>query len=172
MYLKNPFPFQVRVLIWVATHPKNLHRQATAVKHTWARRANKVLFMSSENSDFPTVAIKVPNGREHLTAKTMKSFRYVYEHHFDDADWFMKADDDTFVIVENLRKFLEDKDPEQPHYYGHHFTWVIKGGYNSGGGGFVVSKEALRRFAKADFGAKCRQDGGFEDVEWGKCDVE
>ena len=34
---------------------------------------------------------------------TMQAFDYVYKYHKADADWFLKADDDTFIIVENLR---------------------------------------------------------------------
>ena len=32
-----------------------------------------------------------------------QAFTYVWENHRDDADWFIKADDDTFVIMENLK---------------------------------------------------------------------
>lgn len=78
--------------------------------------------------------LNVEEGRGHLTAKTMHAYKYVYDHHFNDADWFMKADDDTFVIVENLRHFLSDKDPNEPVYHGHHFKALVKPqGYHSGG---------------------------------------
>ena len=32
-----------------------------------------------------------------------QAFTYVWENHREDADWFIKADDDTFVIIENLK---------------------------------------------------------------------
>lgn len=111
-----------RVLCWVMTGPKNLDTKAVHVRNTWGRRCNKLLFMSSEwNSSFPTIGLNVSEGREHLTGKTMQAFRYVYENHFDDADWFMKADDDTYVIVENLRYFVSSYNPEEPIYFGHMF---------------------------------------------------
>ncbi|KAL8568517.1 hypothetical protein ACOMHN_066507 [Nucella lapillus] len=161
----------IRVLIWVMTAPKNLQSKAKVVRDTWGRRANKLIFFSSEtDKEFPAVGLDVPEGREHLTAKTMKGFRYIYEKHFNDADWFMKVDDDTYVIVENLRYFLSGENTSQPIYFGHHFKPIVKQGYYSGGGGYVVSKEALRRFAvKGNDSKICRQDGGAEDAEFGKC---
>lgn len=80
------------------------------------------------------VEVDVEEGRNHLTAKTMHAFKHMYDNHFDEADWFMKADDDTFAIMENLRYFLSDKNPSDPVYYGHHFNVIVKPqGYYSGG---------------------------------------
>lgn len=30
----------------------------------------------------------------------------------------MKADDDTYVAMKNLREYLSQYDPKQPHYFG------------------------------------------------------
>jgi len=35
-----------------------------------------------------------------------------------DADWFLKAEDDTYVIMENLGYFLSKLNPSEPHYIG------------------------------------------------------
>ncbi|XP_025093752.1 glycoprotein-N-acetylgalactosamine 3-beta-galactosyltransferase 1-like isoform X3 [Pomacea canaliculata] len=162
---------EVRVLVWVMTAPKNLQNKARVVRDTWGKRSNKLLFFSSEtDKNFPTIGLNVSEGREHLTAKTMNGFRYVYEHHLDDADWFMKVDDDTYVIVENLRYFLSNEDTREPVWFGHHFKTIVKQGYYSGGGGYVLSKEALKRlYEKGSDPNVCRQDGGAEDAELGRC---
>jgi len=47
------------------------------------------------DTSLPTVKIPVKEGRNYLWSKTKEAFRYVYEHHFEEADWFFKADDDT-----------------------------------------------------------------------------
>ncbi|XP_060592471.1 glycoprotein-N-acetylgalactosamine 3-beta-galactosyltransferase 1-like isoform X2 [Ruditapes philippinarum] len=165
--LKN----KIRVLCWVMTSPQNLQKKAIHVRNTWAHRCNKLIFISSEtNTSFPTVGIDVPEGRDHLTGKTMKAFRFIFENHFDEADWFMKADDDTYVILENLRYFLSSQNKDDPIYFGHHFKTIVKQGYFSGGAGYVLSKEAMRRFgARGNDSKLCRQDGGAEDAEFGKC---
>ena len=48
--------------------------------------------------------------------------KYLSKHHLEDYDWFLKADTDTYVIMENLRLMLSEHDPTAAVYYGHHFT--------------------------------------------------
>ena len=80
----------------------------------------------------------------------------------------MKVDDDTYLIVENLRYFLSDKNASFPVYFGLHFhAENDKYGYHSGGAGYVLSREALSRFAHGN--RRCKQDNGPEDYNMGVC---
>ena len=161
---------KVRILCWIMTSPVTLDSRAKHVKLTWGKRCDVLLFISSiQNDSFPTVGFNTSEGREHLTAKTMHAFRYVYTHYFDKADWFLKADDDTYDIVENLRHFLSEQNPDEAVYFGHHFNYYILQGYMSGGAGYCLSKEALRRFGEKSRDSLCSQDGGDEDVRFGEC---
>ncbi|GCB61058.1 hypothetical protein scyTo_0012849, partial [Scyliorhinus torazame] len=161
---------KVRILCWVMTGPQNLATKAKHVKATWSKKCNVVLFMSSEeDKDFPTVGLGVKEGRDQLYWKTIKAFHYVYEHHLNDADWFMKADDDTFVVVDNLRWLLSKYSPDQPIFFGRKFKPYIKQGYMSGGAGYVLSKEALKRFVDAFKTGKCTHFTSTEDLAMGKC---
>ena len=160
------------MLCWIMTAPNNLQKKAIAVKNTWAKRCNKFIFFSSvTNSSFPTIGLNVSEGREHLTGKTINAFKYCYEHYGRQFDWFLKADDDTYIVVENLRFFLSHHNPERPIYFGHKFTPHVKQGYFSGGAGYVLSRKALEVFANRGLRnpLMCRQDGGAEDAEIGKC---
>ncbi|XP_062541617.1 glycoprotein-N-acetylgalactosamine 3-beta-galactosyltransferase 1-like [Armigeres subalbatus] len=163
---------EVRVLCWVMTNPNNHQAKALHVKRTWASRCNKILFMSTTvDPVLNSIALPVKEGRHHLWAKTKEAFKYIHKHHLDDADWFLKADDDTYVVLENLRYMLYPYSSSNPIYFGCKFKVSVKQGYMSGGAGYVLSKEALKRFVeKAIPNKSCRQDsGGSEDVELGKC---
>ncbi|KAI0236823.1 Glycoprotein-N-acetylgalactosamine 3-beta-galactosyltransferase 1 [Lamellibrachia satsuma] len=176
---------QVRVLCWIMTSPSRLNERARYVRDTWGTRCNVLLFASDyKNASFPTIDISVPNGREHLAMKTAKTFDYIYKHHRDEADWFLKAsfmkhkahvatcdvltDDDTYVIMENLRHLLEPHNPLEALSFGHHLLGSTKKGFFSGGAGYVISREALNRLAHRPDG-RCRDDGPGEDVMIGAC---
>ena len=40
------------------------------------------------------------------------------------SDWFMKADDDTFVVVENLKHLLSNYSTNDPIHFGHNFKYL------------------------------------------------
>lgn len=161
---------KVRILCWVMTGPDNLHSKARHVKATWSRHCNTVLFMSSvENRDFPTVGLGTSEGRDQLYWKTIRAFHYVLKNHGEEADWFLKADDDTFVVVENLRWILSNYSSEEPIYFGKRFKPYVKQGYMSGGAGYVLSKEALRRFVQGFSTEVCTHTTSVEDLAMGQC---
>ncbi|XP_062314527.1 glycoprotein-N-acetylgalactosamine 3-beta-galactosyltransferase 1-A [Osmerus eperlanus] len=161
---------KVRILCWVMTGPSNLHSKAHHVKATWSRHCNLVVFMSSvDDPDFPTVGLGTGEGRDQLYWKTIRAFHYAYEHHAHQADWFLKADDDTFVVVDNLRWILSNHTSDEPVYFGKRFKPYAKQGYMSGGAGYVLSKEALRRFVEGFRTKVCAHTTPVEDLALGQC---
>lgn len=123
--LKN----KVRILCWVLTGPDNHLKRLVHIKRTWGKRCNKLLFMSSVRDDrVGTIGLNVSEGRQNLWKKTHAAFEYVYKYHKNDADWFLKADDDTYVIVENLRNFLIAYSPQQPIHFGYKFDSAVRQG--------------------------------------------
>lgn len=81
---------------------------------------------SCSDPELESIALPVNEGRDNLWAKTKEAFKYIYKHHMDDADWFLKADDDTYVIVENLRYMLYPYSPTFPIYLGCRFKPFVK----------------------------------------------
>lgn len=175
-------PSGPRVLCWINTHPPNHAKKAVHVKATWGKRCDTLLFMSTEeDKELGAVAIQnhpvsqtccnITSGRASLWNKTKTAFNYIWENHRDDADWFIKVDDDTYLIMENLKHLLKDYDTQTALFFGHRFKYF--GGYMAGGSGYVLSKAALQAFAGEVKERKVCQDEGFkwggEDVRMGKC---
>ena len=107
-------------------------------------------------------------GRANLWPKTRAAWKYIYENHADDADWFIKTEDDTYLVLENLRNFLSKYDTNEPHYFGWYFT--LEGGYNCNGAAYVFSKKTLKDFYELMKDPnKCSTNNSKEDVAVGAC---
>ncbi|GAV08332.1 hypothetical protein RvY_18042-2 [Ramazzottius varieornatus] len=159
-----------RVFCCILTQPEN-HEKAIGVKETWAKRCDGYIFVSSEHDDtLPALNAHLGEGRDILWGKTKLGFRYAYKF-IDEYDWFLKADDDTYVIMENLKLLVADYSPNQPLYFGHHFRRVTPEGYMSGGAGYVLSQAALRKFVEEglDEYSCLKKNDGPEDALMGLC---
>lgn len=146
-------PHKSKVLCWVLTSQDNADSRLSFVHRTWAKRCNVTLYFSdAPSTTFPNViALHTPKGRQHLTEKTFAALDYIFKHWVQEADWFLKADDDTYVIVENLRKFVQFYDEEKSSesvMLGHMLRHRESGDlFLSGGAGYVMNRAALRLFS-------------------------
>merc|ERR1712188_100917 len=83
--------------------------------------------------------------------KALKEFlgwRFVAEE-YPERGWFVKGDDDTYFVVNDLNRYLEDYDPRLPYFLGCKFHLGGPGGvqYVSGGAGYVLSQVASARLS-------------------------
>uniref|UniRef100_A0A7E4V054 Glycoprotein-N-acetylgalactosamine 3-beta-galactosyltransferase 1 n=1 Tax=Panagrellus redivivus TaxID=6233 RepID=A0A7E4V054_PANRE len=160
----------VRVFCLITTAKDNVETRAIHVNATWAKRCNKHVFVSTaENASLPSVDFGFPEGRAYLWNKTEAAFRYVYQNELNNFDYFLKADDDTYVVMDNLRFMLLPYNPEDALYFGCKFDVIVSTGYMSGGAGYVLSREAVRRFANTSSSACNDKTSPEEDVQVGKC---
>ena len=61
-----------------------------------------------------------------MTMYDLQAFDYILANYINEYDWFMKVDDDTFVILENLRYLLAGHSRDDPVYFGHLFKTYVK----------------------------------------------
>ncbi|BHF61359.1 hypothetical protein SprV_0100433300 [Sparganum proliferum] len=157
---------------WLANQLKQRNVKAVHVKATWARRFNGFTFISSENDpSLPALKAVEKESRSVLWQKTIFGMTNAYKNHLENFDFFMKADDDTYVIVENLRHLLSKLNPNDPIILGRRFKPFVRQGYASGGAGYVVSRAALKLIAEGMMKnvTDCTTGGGAEDVNLGAC---
>ncbi|GAB9473522.1 Glycoprotein-n-acetylgalactosamine 3-beta-galactosyltransferase [Globisporangium polare] len=120
---------RVRVLCWVNTYHKNHKKRVRSIKNTWGKKCDKILFMSDiEDPALPTVRIVAPPLHETLWQKHREIVRLIArEFREHDFDWVFKCDDDTFLLVENLKRYLLSPEIQaipatKPTLLGHRMT--------------------------------------------------
>eukprot|EP00051_Salpingoeca_urceolata_P035409 m.509190 g.509190 ORF g.509190 m.509190 type:complete len:523 (-) comp91699_c0_seq1:15-1583(-) len=136
----------VRLLCWVMTDPSNFESRAWAINATWGPRCDRTVYVSSQHHQgLDTVKLRLfeKESRDMLWRKAQLAWMYMYSHFLDSADWFIRLDDDSYVMVDNLREFLQGYNASEAHWLGRPMfadnVW-----FYSGGAGNIMSREALR----------------------------
>lgn len=134
-----------------------------------------MFFGPRDDPRWPMVKLPVRESYKKLPAKTMSAFKYIHKHFQDSYDYFLKADDDTYIIVENLRYLLMSYNDykDQPIYIGHKVDRHVKQGYLSGGASYVLNRVALNKLIedglKPGNVLECMKEVGAEDATLGRC---
>lgn len=153
------------------------HGKIQRIRETWGPKCDGFVVGSTVTD--PTVdAIHVPHpGPEvyqNIWQKVRVLWRYVYDHYYENYDWFHIGGDDLYLIVEHLKQYLESDEIRTAAHGGIYLpedeeledrtkattkpTWQVplflgarhwRAGnredvYNDGGAGYTLNKAALK----------------------------
>ena len=97
--------------------------QVDFIRETWGKQCNILSLIRYEDNE--------------LAGDLSEVYRYIWTKHKDDIDWFIKTDDESYVLMRNLRWFVSALNTSTPVW----FNWPSTGS----GKGFVFSNETFRR---------------------------
>ncbi|XP_042872866.1 glycoprotein-N-acetylgalactosamine 3-beta-galactosyltransferase 1-like [Penaeus japonicus] len=133
----------------------------------------QTFFLSSAaHPDLPNVILSNYSGYEDLWGKVLHGLRTVDP---SSAQWFLKADDDTFLLYPHLLDLLAEFDSSVPLLLGLPLVFKdesrhLQVEYMSGGAGYILSSPAVRLLQKTLL-QECHLPGltSYEDVNMGAC---
>ncbi|EDQ86290.1 uncharacterized protein MONBRDRAFT_28451 [Monosiga brevicollis MX1] len=146
-----------RIFCWIMTNPANHGEKAVAVERTWGRHCDKLVFVTTEeDAAFPTWLATLPSSesRAMLWRKSKYAWLRAYREELNHFDWFIRGDDDTYMMMDNVGHFLQQYDAAETHYFGRRFLFTdlslqAKIPFYSGGPGTILSRGALQRLGQA-----------------------
>uniref|UniRef100_A0AAF5DAW6 N-acetylgalactosaminide beta-1,3-galactosyltransferase n=1 Tax=Strongyloides stercoralis TaxID=6248 RepID=A0AAF5DAW6_STRER len=186
-----------KILCAIFSHPKKETSTLNHIIRTWLTHCDKALFITTTGENFHDKGeekkmmrievIKILSNGEKMSifTETIKSFMILYNKFFNNTigqkyDWLLKVNDNSFVVIENLKRFLRNKDKNESIYYGYNSNFnekdnkiLLNRKYITGGSGYVISKNGIKNIIeKKNFFLKnCSKEifNGFEDVIIGRC---
>ena len=133
-----------------------------------------MIFVSDvDNSEFGSIKVTENIGKDYIWGKVREGFKYAFRNHLDDFDWFLRVDDDSYVVMENLRYALSGFSPEQPLVFGRRFKDNEFSSYMHAGSGYALSRKALEKFFTESLRTPSicnyQTDVGNDDQEMARC---
>ncbi|XP_032790510.2 glycoprotein-N-acetylgalactosamine 3-beta-galactosyltransferase 1-like [Daphnia magna] len=117
----NESDVKIQLLCWVSsTFSLSISHAENVIRETWGKRCDKLLFVYTNDTN---------NGKEERLSETDNAgiirivgrttsevLQHLYDHHLNDSHWFLKADENTYVVVEQLKTMLSVQDTGTPFY--------------------------------------------------------
>jgi len=111
-----------------------------------------------------------PEEYDNIWQKVRSMWSYIYDNYYEKYDWFHIGGDDMFLIMENLRLYLESEEiktaanggiylpdgtekTQVPLFLGRRFAYQgdMNDIFNSGGSGYTLNKAALKTLVVKGF---------------------
>jgi len=163
---------KTKIFCSIYTIEKNHHKLPT-IRETWGQRCDGFM-VASDKTDPELNTIEIPHeGPEeygNIWQKNRAIWAYVYDNYYNDYDWFHIGGDDMYIIVENLRTYVESDEiklavkggsadkkipegSEVPLFLGRRFAEQgnMNRIFNSGGSGYTLNKAALKLLVTVAF---------------------
>eukprot|EP00730_Choanoeca_flexa_P018771 TRINITY_DN9148_c0_g1_i1.p1 TRINITY_DN9148_c0_g1~~TRINITY_DN9148_c0_g1_i1.p1 ORF type:complete len:506 (+),score=92.62 TRINITY_DN9148_c0_g1_i1:47-1564(+) len=144
----------VRILCWVMAHPGKLLTRARGINSTWGQQCDSLLFATISDTrhlglDWLPLSIpEEPDRRSYLWFKSQQAWQKLYQSSINDYDYFIRADDDAYLHMHNLKLYLAQRNADVPEYFGRLYN-AAGDLYYSGGSGTILSRGALKLLGKA-----------------------
>eukprot|EP00542_Grammatophora_oceanica_P009644 CAMPEP_0194035860 /NCGR_PEP_ID=MMETSP0009_2-20130614/8276_1 /TAXON_ID=210454 /ORGANISM="Grammatophora oceanica, Strain CCMP 410" /LENGTH=880 /DNA_ID=CAMNT_0038677401 /DNA_START=21 /DNA_END=2663 /DNA_ORIENTATION=+ len=142
------------------------HKNIPPIRETWGQRCDGFM-VGSNMTDASIGAVNIvhegPEEYNNIWQKVRSMWAYIYDNYYEKYDWFHIGGDDLYMIVDNLRSYVDseeiqvaqnggmylptgDEKDQTPLFLGRRFAY---GGnmddiFNSGGSGYTMNKAALK----------------------------
>jgi glycoprotein-N-acetylgalactosamine 3-beta-galactosyltransferase len=180
---KLQFNQKINLLCIILTSKKSIFERGPAIRDTWSQKCNKTMFSLNKNDLMHNISesklkflnqinilnLPLNESYDKMAEKVLLTYKMIYELEKIKFNWYLLVDDDTFIYIDNLYKFIESTDSKIPYTYGYNFKKVVSTGYHSGGGGVLMPYESLKRIYESIINNKCDFKEGYGDVALGHC---
>lgn len=152
---------------------ESAHSRIPAIQQTWGPKCDGFM-VGSTKTDKKLSAVEIlhdgPEEYNNIWQKVRSMWSYIYDNYYEKYDWFHIGGDDLFLIVENLRLYLESEEirtaanggiylpfgeetTQTPLVLGRRFAYAgnMDDIFNSGGSGYTMNKAALKLLVTEGF---------------------
>ena len=150
--------FTMKLIIFVHTCKLYENTRAKLLENTWANNKDIVFITDNDKSELKNHIYIGPykNGPTYHPDNVKKMFELFLEK-YNEYDFFMMIDDDSYLYVDKLKTFLSFFDKEQPYMIGDFINWTYVnqckygGNYEywvGGGPGIVFTKSCILEYTQ------------------------
>lgn len=152
---------------------ESAHSRIPGILETWGPKCDGFM-VGSTKTDKKLSAVEIlhegPEEYNNIWQKVRSMWSYIYDNYYEKYDWFHIGGDDLFLIVENMRQYLESEEirtaanggtylpfgketMQTPLLLGRRFAYMgnMDEIFNSGGSGYTMNKAALKLLVTEGF---------------------
>ncbi|AWP17011.1 Chondroitin sulfate glucuronyltransferase [Scophthalmus maximus] len=148
-YIHTELGIRERLLVGVLTSRATLNTLAVAVNRTVAHHFHRTFFFTGLRSPkVPHGMTVVAHGDDRPVWLMYETVRHLHQHYGSDYDWFLLAQDDTYMQADRLSELVGHLSAGQDLYMGRAEEFIggeEKARYCHGGYGYLLSRSLLAR---------------------------